>query len=115
MWVILDENVITAKIGSSEVMRAQLVRLLELAEQPNISVRVAPQSAGEHMGRDGSFKIMTVDGADSAYIEAAGEGRLVQDATDVRSYRARFDRIGDVALPVRASIALIRQLLEDLA
>ncbi|MFC4912577.1 helix-turn-helix domain-containing protein [Actinomadura gamaensis] len=115
MWVILDENVITAQIGSPEVMRAQLARLLELAERPNISVRIVPRSAGEHVGRDGSFKIMTVDGVDSAYIEAAGEGRLVQDATDVRSYRARFDRVGDVALPVRASIDLIRQVMEGLA
>ncbi|RFU42868.1 XRE family transcriptional regulator [Actinomadura logoneensis] len=115
MWVILDENVITAEIGSREITRAQLARLLELAECPNISIRIVPKSAGEHVGRDGSFKLMTVDGADCAYIEAAGEGRLVQDATDVRSYRTRFARIGDVALPVRASIELIRQVMEGLA
>jgi transcriptional regulator with XRE-family HTH domain len=113
-WVILHENVITEGVGSPAVMREQLGRLLELAARPNISIRIVPRTVGAHVGRDGAFKIMTVDGIDSAYVEAAGEGRLVQDATDVRSYRARFDRIGDEALPVRASLDLIRQVMEGL-
>ncbi|GAA4224181.1 hypothetical protein GCM10022254_03080 [Actinomadura meridiana] len=114
-WVVLHENVITEEVGSPQVMREQLARLLELAARPKISIRIVPRTVGAHVGRDGAFKIMTVDGTDSAYVEAAQEGRLVQDATDVRSYRARFDRIGDEALPVRASLELIKQVMEGLA
>lgn len=51
-------------------------------------------------------------GTDSA--GAAGDGRLVQDVTDVRPYRARFDRIGGEALPVRALLELIKQVMEGL-
>jgi uncharacterized protein DUF5753 len=112
LWVILDQGVLTQPVGSSETMRGQLARLIEASQMPNISVRVVPQSEGAHVGRDGSFKLMTVDGAESAYIEASEEGRLVQDATDVRSFRRRFDRIGDHALPVRASIDLIERVME---
>jgi hypothetical protein len=112
LWVVLDEGVLTQPVGSPEVMRGQLARLLELAALPNVSVRVVPKSAGAHVGRDRSFKIMTVDGADSAYIEASEEGRLVQDATDVRSFRRRVDRIGDHALPVGASVERIQQVME---
>ncbi|GLZ16455.1 transcriptional regulator [Actinomadura sp. NBRC 104425] len=113
LWVILDEGVIRQPVGGPEVMRGQLARLLELGSEPNISVRVVPQSAGAHVGRNGAFKIMTVDGNDSVYVEANIGGRLVVDATDVRSYRARFDRISDRALPVDASAELVQRVMKE--
>ncbi|MBO2455868.1 helix-turn-helix transcriptional regulator [Actinomadura barringtoniae] len=112
MRVILDEGVITQPVGSPEIMHEQLARLLELAALPNITIRIVPKSTGAHVGRDGSFKILTVDGEDSAYIEAAEEGRLVQDATDVRSFRLRFDRISDRALDADTSMQRIREVME---
>ncbi|MEV0660060.1 helix-turn-helix domain-containing protein [Actinomadura luteofluorescens] len=112
LWTIIDESVLTQHVGGPDVMRAQLLKLLELAKQPNISIRVVPQRAGAHVGRDGSFKIMSVDGNDAAYVEASICGRLVVDATDVRSYRSLFDRIGDLALPVDTSAEFIQQAME---
>ncbi|QFG21617.1 helix-turn-helix transcriptional regulator [Actinomadura sp. WMMB 499] len=112
LWVMLDEGVIAQPVGGTEVMRGQLGRLLELGEQPNISVRIVPRRVGAHVGRDGSFKIMTVDGNDAVYIEASFGGRLAVDASDVRSYRANFDRVSDRALPVDASAELIQQVME---
>ncbi|WP_433228292.1 DUF5753 domain-containing protein [Actinomadura formosensis] len=112
LWVMLDEGVIAQPVGGSQVMRDQLARLLELNEQPNISVRIVPQRAGAHVGRDGSFKIMTVDGNEAVYVEANIGGRLAVDVADVRLYRASFDRISDRALPVDASAELIQQTME---
>jgi hypothetical protein len=114
VWIMLDQGVIDQPVGSPKIMYEQLARLLELARLPNISVRVVPRNIGGHPGRDGSFKIMTVDGADVAYTEACGGGRLVVDGTEVRSFRVRFDRIGDRALSVDASIGLIQQVMEEL-
>jgi transcriptional regulator with XRE-family HTH domain len=114
VWIMLDHGVIDQPVGSREVMREQLTRLLELAQLPNITVRIVPRNVGAHVGRDGSFKIMTVDGSDAAYVEACGGGRLVVDSAEVRSFRVRFDRIGDRALPVDASISLIKQVMEGL-
>jgi hypothetical protein len=56
--------------------------------------------------------MMTVDGADAAYIEASEEGRHVVDAADARLFRVRCDRIRDRALPIDASIEPIEQMLE---
>ncbi|HEY7424203.1 MAG TPA: helix-turn-helix transcriptional regulator [Gemmataceae bacterium] len=114
VWIMLDQGVIDHPVGSPKIMYEQLASLVELARLPNISVRVAPRSIGAHPGRDGSFKIMTVGGADVAYTEACGGGRLVVDGTEVRSFRLRFDRIGDWALPVDASIDLIQRAMEEL-
>jgi hypothetical protein len=92
-------------------MRAQFERLLDLAQLPHITIRIVPRSAGPHPGREGSFKIMTVDREERVYVEACEGGRLVQDNSEVRSFQVRFDRIGDWALPVDASIALIREVM----
>ncbi|WP_433329095.1 helix-turn-helix domain-containing protein [Spirillospora sp. CA-294931] len=114
VWVFLDQGVIDQPVGGPEVMREQLSKLLDLARLPNITVRIMPRSVGAHVGRDGSFKIMTVAGADHIYTEACEGGRLTADSTDVGLFRVRFSRIGDWALPVDASLRLIQEVLETL-
>ena len=108
----LDQGVIDQPVGGSEVMAEQLARLLDLAQVH--TVRVVPRSVGAHAGRDGSFSIMTVDGADVAYTETVGPGRLIQDPAEVRSYALWFDSIGDVALPKNESLRLIKETMEAL-
>lgn len=112
IWVILDQGVLEQPVGGPEIMREQLSHLVELARQPNITVRIAPRDVGAHVGRDGSFKIMTVDGGDVVYTLAPGGGRLVQDATEIPSYRVWYDLIGDVALPKDASLRLLIDTME---
>lgn len=113
IWIYLDQSVIERPVGGPAVLTEQLARLLELLQLPNVSIRVMPTSVGAHVGLDGSFKIMTTD-ADSVYVEACGGGRLVEEAREVRSYRVRFDRIGDRAHRVDESTALIKQVMEGL-
>jgi hypothetical protein len=112
VWAYLDQGVIDQPVGNSEVVREQLARLLELAQLPNIRIRIMPRSVGAHVGRNGSFKIMTVAGGDQIYTEASEGGRLSADGTDVRLFRTHFTRIGDDALPVGDSLKLIQQTME---
>ncbi|WP_116023862.1 Scr1 family TA system antitoxin-like transcriptional regulator [Thermomonospora umbrina] len=105
----LDQGVIDQPVGGPVVMRGQLDRLVELAQLPNVVIRVVPRSVGAHAGRDGSFKIIAADRATFAYVEASGGGRLVSDSTEIRTYRARLDHIGDRALSVDESITLIEK------
>lgn len=114
LWVLLDEQVIRRPVGGHEVMSHQLQRLLELEQLPYITIQVIPVSAGFHVGLEGAFKIMTVDGVDHAYTEAAEGGRLAVSATDVRSFRLRFDRIRATAWPVYLSRKLIKRTMEAL-
>ncbi|MGP4025987.1 DUF5753 domain-containing protein [Actinomadura sp. 3N407] len=112
IWVILDQGVLDQPVGGPAIMREQLAHLIELASQSNITVRIVPREVGAHVGRDGSFKIMTVDGADVVYTVAQGCGRLVQDAAEISSYRVWYDLIGDVALPKDASLRLLIDTME---
>lgn len=112
IWMILDQGILDQPVGGREIMRDQLAHLVELARRPNITARIVPREVGAHVGRDGSFKIMTVAGSDVVYTVAQGGGRLIQDAAEISSYRVWFDLIGDVALPKDASLRLLKDTLE---
>lgn len=114
LWVLLAENVLDVPVGGPEVMKAQLARLLELSELPNVTVRIVPRSAGAHPGLDGCFKILTVKEGDIAYVDAPEGGRLILGAVEARGFGVRFDRIGAVALPVASSRSLITHAMENL-
>jgi hypothetical protein len=113
LWVLITENVIDWTIGGPGVMKAQLAHLLEMADRPNIGVRVVPRSAGAHAGIDGSFSLIYGE-VNVAYTESPGGGRLVRSATEALEYGVTYDRIGQSALPERSSLELIRKAMEVL-
>jgi transcriptional regulator with XRE-family HTH domain len=128
LWVLLDECALRP-VADPDVMKAQLARLLELCEQPNVSLRVVPMSAGYHQGLEGSgfirnlrgnprlqageeVKTLTVEEGDMAYTDATGGGRLIRSTSEVRTFNERYHRIGAKALPEDPSRRLIRQAME---
>lgn len=59
LQVALNESVLRRPVGGAEVMAAQLDRLAETSELPNVSLRVVPFAAGFHPGiLSGSFNIL---------------------------------------------------------
>jgi transcriptional regulator with XRE-family HTH domain len=113
MWVILNQNALDWPVGGSSVMRAQLSKLLELDQLPNVAVRVLPRSVGAHVGLEGSFKVITVKEGDVVYMEACAGGRTTMDPPEVAERRVRFDLIGADALSRGHSQDLIRQSMEQ--
>ncbi|MCO5993859.1 helix-turn-helix domain-containing protein [Actinoallomurus rhizosphaericola] len=114
IWALLSQNALDWPVGGSEVMRNQLAHLLGLAELPNVGLRVVPRSAGAHAGFSGSFTLLFGESGDVAHTEASGRGRLVESPSEVREYWDRYDRIGQSALPERASLELIEKLMKEL-
>ncbi|GAA4132357.1 helix-turn-helix transcriptional regulator [Actinomadura keratinilytica] len=114
LLVLLAESLLELPCGGPAVMKAQLARILELSERPNIGVRVVPKAAGHHPGLDGPFMLLTLETTDVAYVEAPGGGRLVSSASQVRSFGLRYDRIGQHALPENSSRELITRIMETM-
>ncbi|WP_157110451.1 helix-turn-helix domain-containing protein [Nocardia anaemiae] len=48
--VLLSESVLRHRIGNDEVMEGQLKRLIEAGDRPNVSIRVVPFDAPNHLG-----------------------------------------------------------------
>jgi transcriptional regulator with XRE-family HTH domain len=114
LWVVVDEAVLHRPVGGPEVMREQLEHLCEMARRPNIVVRVLPASLGVHDGLPGAgFLIADFDGSPSAaYQDTAVRGQVIEDADDVSVLAATWDRLAAEALPRKASLSLMEDVLE---
>jgi transcriptional regulator with XRE-family HTH domain len=116
LWTVLDEAVLRRRIGSDDVMRAQLERLIEVAELPNVSVQVLPDDAGEHPGLEGSFMILgfAESDPDVVYIDAATGGLYVEQPEDIARYTWVFDHVRASALSPRDTVRFIQNRVDDL-
>ncbi|MEW2356203.1 DUF5753 domain-containing protein [Spirillospora sp. NPDC029432] len=101
------------RVGGPEVMRAQLQHLYEMSELLHVSVRVLPFSAGAHLGVDGYFQVISLDGRDVAYAGAQRGGRLIEDPSEVRDLAIMFERIGAKAASEDDSRTLIKRWMEE--
>ncbi|MGI8332003.1 DUF5753 domain-containing protein [Actinomadura scrupuli] len=114
IWAHLDEAALDRPVGGPAMMRAQLARLLEVTELPQVTVRVVPKSAGAHVGMEGPFKILSVEEGDVVYVETCGAGRLIRDPAEVRAFGLRFDRIGAETLARNPTRDLIARVMATL-
>ncbi|MER7196226.1 transcriptional regulator [Streptomyces sp. CB01635] len=55
LWVVMEEAVLHRAVGSSDVMREQIERLLDVSELEHISIDIVPFAAGAHVGACAPF------------------------------------------------------------
>ncbi|HWE89705.1 MAG TPA: helix-turn-helix transcriptional regulator [Pseudonocardiaceae bacterium] len=60
-WFILDEAALRRTTGSSEIMKAQVERLIETIDRPNVELQVVPFSVGYYMGESHEYTIFGYD------------------------------------------------------
>ncbi|HWH00414.1 MAG TPA: helix-turn-helix transcriptional regulator [Pilimelia sp.] len=116
LWAVLDEAVLSRPVGGDAVMRAQLIRLREAAELPNVTLQILPFEAGAHAGMDGTFAILEFpeDGdPDVVYAENATGGLFLEKRDELRKYTFIFDQVRAAALPPEESTALLGRLAKE--
>jgi hypothetical protein len=106
--VILDEAVLHRGVGDAKVMRAQLDRLLEATEFPNVTIRVLPFAAGAHASPESPFVIIEMPEPypDVACVDTRG-GAVVVEAEGVESFTQAYDELRQSALSSQETTALI--------
>lgn len=113
LWTVLDEGVLTRRVGTSKVMYAALRHLAEVSQRPNIVLQVLVD-ADAHVGLQGSVQIAETEGADiGASLEDLADGRLVEESATIAKLTMRFRWLQAEALPAGASRALIERIAED--
>lgn len=99
---VLDEAVLRRIAGSADIMRDQLRHLLDLAAQPQITLRVLPFSAGFVSTVSGPFIVLEFPDspdADAVYVESALMIAQVMDRSDgVPPYRRAFTQLASISL-----------------
>ncbi|WP_406436957.1 helix-turn-helix transcriptional regulator [Streptomyces sp. NBC_00631] len=114
LWVVLDEAALRRLVGSRLVMREQLEYLMEMSQQPHITVQVLPFECGAHPGLNGQYAILEfADAADSSvvYLEGVTSDLYLEKAHDVQKYAVMYEHLRAQSLNVEQS----RQFIADAA
>lgn len=104
-WVI-DHAALYRRVGSPEIMAAQMRHLAEVASLPRVTVQVLPAVA--HPATQSSF--MVAD--DAAYAEHVAGGYVFSDPETVATIERLFDTLRGECYRVSESLAVIRKAEE---
>jgi transcriptional regulator with XRE-family HTH domain len=99
---ILETSVLHRIVGSRSIMRAQLERLLEASELPNVTVRVVPYEAGALPNANNKFIILsfsTLELPDVVFVEGLTGDLYIDRKEDTDTYNAAFRALEDLAAP----------------
>jgi transcriptional regulator with XRE-family HTH domain len=116
--VVLGESVLLMQVGGPAVMRAQLLRLADLAAWPGLTLQVLPLRTTAHAQPVGPFTMLEfADPADPTmvYLEHLTGSLLLEEEEEVQRYRAMFDHLRAEALGAGPSADLIARTAAGLA
>jgi transcriptional regulator with XRE-family HTH domain len=108
LCAVLDEAALRRQVGGPDVMRAQIKHLIVLADDPRITLRLVPFSAGPQPSA-GSFTLLSfADGGTAAmYAETVGGDVLLEDPLEIAGYQKVFHRLDAMALTPEDTIAAL--------
>ncbi|MGQ4489777.1 helix-turn-helix domain-containing protein [Streptomyces sp. SAS_281] len=112
---VLDEAALRRPYGGREVMRAQLRHLIDMSEQPNVTLQVMPFSFGGHSGESGSFTMLRFpesDLSDIVYLEQLTSALYLDKDEEVAQYEKAMTRLQDESPGPEESRDLLRGLLQ---
>ncbi|MEV6246360.1 helix-turn-helix transcriptional regulator [Streptomyces sp. NPDC051742] len=111
---ILSEAALRMALKDKQAWREQLAYLAEMAERPNLTIHVLPESAEPHglVSTDVWFLRMP-DGRTVAYTENAYQGELVEENATVERLQRAYDAVRDLALSPAESRKFVLRMLEE--
>jgi transcriptional regulator with XRE-family HTH domain len=119
LWLVIDEAALrraTASTGPA-VMRAQLGKLIEDTQRPNVTVQVLPFAAGFHPAMYGPFRIFRFDGQDQpdiVYGESMTSAWYIDKPDETALYIQALDRISAQGAPGADTVKVLRQIRKEM-
>jgi transcriptional regulator with XRE-family HTH domain len=116
LQVVLDEAVLQRPIGGSAAMRAQLTRLIEMSQRPNVTIQIMPFTAGGHAAAGGPFSVLHFaedDLPDMVYHEQLASAQYVDKPDVVDKYLAVMDSLCLEAATPANSVKTLRARLRE--
>ena len=111
-WVVLDEAALHRLVGGRQVMSAQLDRLIEVTDLPNVTMQIIPYEAGAHPAMDSTFSMLDFDGSvpSVVYVEGLVGWIYVDSPQDLARYQQVFECLCAMALTPQASVELVARV-----
>jgi transcriptional regulator with XRE-family HTH domain len=109
---VCDEAVLRRVVGGPAVMAAQLQRLSEAANMPNVTLQVIPYSVGAHPAMDNNFDILEFEDVASpvVYVEGLMGWLYIEREHEVARYQQVFEHLRGIALDPQETIELIAEI-----
>jgi transcriptional regulator with XRE-family HTH domain len=109
--IVLNESVLQRRVGSPEIMRAQIGHLAKKRDRANVVVQILPFSAGEHPSMVGPFTMLTfLDAADPGVvnIENHTSSHMLERPEELQAYEEIWGAIQAKAVSPDDSRAVMR-------
>jgi transcriptional regulator with XRE-family HTH domain len=116
VWAVMDEAVLRRPYGGAAVMRAQLRRLAEATQLPQVTLQVVPFARGGHAGASGAFSILRFqerDLPDVVYMEQLTSALYLDQRPDVEHYLEVVDQLSGQALTPADTTVFIEQVARE--
>jgi hypothetical protein len=116
LWSVMDEAVLRRQIGGRETMHAQLQRLIERSELPNVTLLVMPDDLGAHAGLTGPLATFQFEAGARpvVYVEGQAGNLYLEKDDDLRRCQQTMNHILAAAPGPERSLALIRQVAKEM-
>jgi transcriptional regulator with XRE-family HTH domain len=117
VWAVLDEAVLRRTVGGAATMRAQLIRLRDIAAFPNVTLQVLPFDVGAHASMGTSFELLRFpESGDTAivYIEDYTSSQYLEMPADIERYTLIFDHLRASGLSPERSAEFIGQVASNM-
>jgi hypothetical protein len=117
VWAVMDEGALRRVIGGPEVMRAQLLHLIDMCDHPAVTLQILPFSAGAHRAMGGPFTILRYtepDLRDVVYIEQLTSALYLDKPTEVDAYLEVIEEVCLQADPSAKTPGMLKSVVDSL-
>ncbi|WP_239137130.1 helix-turn-helix domain-containing protein [Sphaerisporangium rufum] len=119
LWAVIDEAALRRPVGGAETMREQLQRLIDLVDQPHITLQIVKNSVGAHPGLTGPFVVLDFPEPDLfapvVYLELAPDGLYLEETEAIMRYTLIFDHLRAIAVSPVESSKMLNEIKEGLS
>jgi transcriptional regulator with XRE-family HTH domain len=117
LWAVVDEAALRRPVGGPKVMRAQLERLIEAAELPNVTLQVLPFAAGAHPAMVGAFSVLRFadqELPDVVYVEHLSNASYLDRRDEVERYLDVMESLCVGSEPPGSTAEFLDKILDKL-
>lgn len=116
-WAVIDEAALRRPIGGVDVMRGQIQHLIDLMNQPNVTIQVIPFSHGGHAAEGGAFSILRFadpELPDIVYVEQLASALYLDKREEIDRYTEVMERLCAVSTTPADTVNLLQRIIGDL-
>ncbi len=111
--VLLDEAALRRRIGGSQLMAAQLGKVMVAVRDDKAAVQIIPFDAGAHGAADSYFVLLEFDEPNLSpvvYLEGLTGSQYLERKAEIARYREAVEYLRDSALNPRDSYSLLEEI-----